>query len=343
MQHRMTQPGPLLDERGRLLQTGYATGALLTYRRADIRAPWYRIKEWDYYLVLCDTHALALTIADNGYMGLDSVSLLDFTRPWQKTISPMQLLPRGRKRLPETSAQGDVAVSGRGYALSFRHEKDGRLLRVRMENFDKGRMLEGEILLREEPRDSMVIATPFPGAPRAFYYNQKINCLRAQGEVRLGDTRYAFAPESAFGTLDWGRGVWTYRNTWYWGSASGLVDGVPFGLNIGYGFGDTSAASENMVFYDGVAHKLSQVDFGIPQAGGRDDFLKPWRMTSDDGRFSMDFTPVLDRASRASALVVESVQHQVFGRFTGTVVLDDGRIVRVQDLMGFAEKVKNRW
>ena len=55
MQHRMTQPGPLLDERGRLLQTGYATGALLTYRRADIRAPWYRIKEWDYYLVLCDT------------------------------------------------------------------------------------------------------------------------------------------------------------------------------------------------------------------------------------------------------------------------------------------------
>ena len=89
-----------------------------------------------------------------------------------------------------------------------------------------------------------------------------------------------------------------------------------------------------------LRHKLSQVDFGIPQAGGRDDFLKPWRMTSDDGRFSMDFTPVLDRASRASALVVESVQHQVFGRFTGTVVLDDGRIVRVQDLMGFAEKVK---
>ena len=75
-------------KRGRLLQTGYATGALLTYRRADIRAPWYRIKEWDYYLVLCDTHALALTIADNGYMGLDSVSLLDFTRPWQKTVSP---------------------------------------------------------------------------------------------------------------------------------------------------------------------------------------------------------------------------------------------------------------
>ena len=75
--------------------------------------------------------------------------------------------------------------------------------------------------------------------------------------------------------LDWGRGVWTYHNTWYWGSASGQVDGVPFGWNIGYGFGDTSAASENMLFYGGKAHKLSQVTFHIPQRDGRDDFLAP--------------------------------------------------------------------
>ncbi|MEI3102134.1 MAG: DUF2804 family protein [Oscillospiraceae bacterium] len=64
--------------------------------------------------------------------------------------------------------------------------------------------------------------------------------------------------------LDWGRGVWTYHNTWYWGSASYHVNGVPFGWNIGYGFGDTSAASENMLFYKGKAHKLSQVKFNIP-------------------------------------------------------------------------------
>ena len=43
------------------------------------------------------------------------------------------------------------------------------------------------------------------------------------------------------------------------------MNGKPFGFNIGYGFGDTSAASENMLFYDGTAHKLDDVTFHIPK------------------------------------------------------------------------------
>ena len=119
------------------------------------------------------------------------------------------------------------------------------------------------------------------------------------------------------------------------------VDGVPFGWNIGYGFGDTSAATENMLFYDGKAHKLGRVVFNIP--GGERDFLSPWTFGSDDGRFEMDFVPVLDRASCTDALLIKSDQHQVFGRFSGRATLDDGRVITVKDFPGFAEKVMNRW
>lgn len=188
----------------------------------------------------------------------------------------------------------------------------------------------------------MVICTPFD-KPGCFYFNQKINCMRARGQVQLGEKTYVFDPADSFGVLDWGRGVWTYHNTWYWGSASGQVDGVPFGWNIGYGFGDTSAASENMLFYGGKAHKLSQVRFHIPQREGRDDFLSPWCFTSDDGRFEMDFAPILDRAACTDVKLIKSDQHQVFGRFTGTALLDDGTPVRVKDFLGFAEKVENKW
>lgn len=188
----------------------------------------------------------------------------------------------------------------------------------------------------------MVICTPFD-KPGHFYYNQKINCMRAAGTVRIGGQTYTFDPADSFGVLDWGRGVWTYHNTWYWGSASGQVDGVPFGWNIGYGFGDTSAASENMLFYGGRAHKLGQVTFHIPMAGKREDYLAPWRFTSDDGRFEMDFAPILDRAACTDVKLIKSDQHQVFGRFTGTALLDDGTPVRVKDLLGFAEKVENKW
>ena len=169
----------------------------------------------------------------------------------------------------------------------------------------------------------MVICTPFD-KPGHFYYNQKINCMRAAGTVRIGGQTYTFDPADSFGVLDWGRGVWTYHNTWYWGSASGQVDGVPFGWNIGYGFGDTSAASENMLFYGGRAHKLGQVTFHIPMAGKRENYLAPWRFTSDDGRFEMDFAPILDRAACTDVKLIKSDQHQVFGRFTGTALLDDG-------------------
>ena len=40
---------------------------------------------------------------------------------------------------------------------------------------------------------------------------------------------------------------------------------------------------------------------------------------------------------------ISSSQHQVFGRFTGEVGLDDGSRLAVRDLIGFAEEVKNRW
>ncbi|MTQ97858.1 DUF2804 family protein [Pseudoflavonifractor sp. BIOML-A6] len=342
MQHEITRPIPLLDERGNLTEAGYAKRLLPVYDRARVRGGATRLKEWDYYLVMNDRFALALTIADNSYMGLDSISLLDFDEGWQVTRSPMRILPMGRTGLPAASDRGDVGVSGKGYGIFFRVSGEKRLLCAHMDKFQNGEALDVQIALTDAPEESMVICTPFH-KPGHFYYNQKINCMRATGRVTLGERTYSFRPEHSFGTLDWGRGVWTYHNTWYWGSGSGLADGVPFGFNIGYGFGDTSAASENMLFYDGTAHKLSQVAFHIPRRGGRDDFMSPWTFTSDDGRFEMDFVPMLDRAACTSVGVIKSDQHQVFGRFTGRAVLDGGGVIELKDFMGFAEKVENKW
>jgi hypothetical protein len=300
MQHRMGT-GDLLDSKGRLVERGWATQEVRRYNRAAIKAKAVRIKEWDYYCVLDDSFGIALTVADNGYLGFLGVS-------WM--------------------------------SVAFRHEPGGRRLTIDSPHFDKGRGLKGELWLEQPPMDRMVIATPFAGAPTAFYYNQKINCMPARGIIDIGGERHIFKPDSAFGGLDWGRGVWTYDNTWYWGSASGLVDGRAFGFNIGYGFGDTSAATENMVFVDGKAHKLAEVTFHMP-AGAPDS--GPWRFTSSDGRFEMTFEPVVDRADTIDLALFKTVQHQVFGKFSGRVVLDDGAALEITGLMGFAEKVRNRW
>lgn len=341
-QHRFGA-GPLLDGHGNLNEPGFATALLKTYDRKAIKASKLRIKEWDYYLITNDRWGIALTIDDNGYMGLLSTSVLDFEACTETTVSPMFWLPLGKTGFPASSETGDVRKTLKNASGSFTHTPKGRRLQFRIDSFRDGKPFLCDILLSDAPRDSMVIATPFEKEGH-FYYNQKIIGMRASGFFAVGDERTELDPQETFGLLDWGRGVWTYRNTWYWSAAQGKVDGHVFGFNLGYGFGDTSAASENMLFYDGIAHKLGRVDFGIPKkTDGTDDLLSPWHFTDDANRLDLLFTPILDRASKTDVKIICSDQHQVFGRFTGKVVLDDGTELALSEFLGFAEKVFNKW
>ena len=99
-----------------------------------------------------------------------------------------------------------------------------------------------------------------------------------------------------------------------------------------------------MLFVDGKTHKLDQVTFNIPKDDkGNDDYLKPWTFTSNDSRFEMNFTPIIDRKSKTDIGIICSDQHQVFGKFNGTIILDDGSKIELKDFIGFAEKVYNKW
>ena len=74
--HEVTSVQMLLDEEGELREPGWSRRLVQKYDRRMIRAPKWRIKEWDYYLVLGDDFGAAFTISDDGYIGLQSVSLL---------------------------------------------------------------------------------------------------------------------------------------------------------------------------------------------------------------------------------------------------------------------------
>lgn len=358
---------PLLDANGQLTYRGFATSLLPQYRRADIKVGALRIKEWDYYLVNDRRYAVALTLSDLGYVGMISASLMDFGTHEYTTTSELVWLTRGKFGLPETSAEGVSRWKTKRVDIRFDVQGDCRTLHCTFLRFRGEEALEFEAVLDEVPRDSMVIATPWPNAPHAFYYNQKIVGMRAAGTVRVGAFTHEFDASDSFGLLDWGRGVWTHDNTWYWGVAQGWQNGRGenspdaagahrFGLNIGYGFGDTSAASENMVFVDGVAHKLGRLDFGVPVAregvigrgatktvASKYRLMEPWHIRDEEGRLDLIFTPDLDRCDWMNFGVIITDQHQCFGLFNGLVVLDDGSRFEVRDLRGSAEVVRNKY
>ena len=333
--------GELLDESGNLMEAGYAFSLVKKYDRNKIKAKSSRIKEWDYYYIGNKDYGIALTIADNSYMGLISVSFLDFVNKKDITKSVMKLFTKGRFNLPSTSKEGNLSFKNKIVDISFTHENGKRHIRVHYKNFSDKQDLRADIILEETNESSMVIATPFK-KDKHFYYNQKINLLRSSGYMKLGDKLIDLS-ENTFGVLDWGRGVWTYSNTWFWSSLSSTYKGHRIGFNLGYGFGDTSKASENMFFYDDKAYKMDDVHFDIPISKyGNDDFLKEWKFRSSTGDINLTFTPILNRHANMNLIFLKSLQNQVFGLFSGYFLID-GKEIYFENLPGFAEKVTNRW
>ncbi len=339
MQHRIDKRQKLLNELGELTNPGYATTPLFIYDRNDITASKWRIKEWDYYAILQDDFGISCVIADLGYSAMISAVFLDFVN--KKVFKKTKLLwfVFGKLKLPWSSETGDVSYHGDGFDFDFIRLKDKRLIHMAIKNFLPGRDIDADLELEALPDESMVIATPFNSNRKAFYYNQKINCMPAKGSVKLGTDDYVFQQKKAFGVLDWGRGVWTYKNTWYWASLSGLVDNERFGFNLGYGFGNTAKASENMLFYAGKSHKLDQVEFLIEEP----DFMKPWRFVDNEGRLDLTMEPLLDRQDSMNLVIIKNLGHQVFGKFYGSAILDDGRKIVLDGQIGFAEKITNHY
>ena len=61
--HEVMREQMLLNEYGELREPGWSRRLVQKYDRSMIKAPKWRSKEWDYYLVLSDSFGAALALA----------------------------------------------------------------------------------------------------------------------------------------------------------------------------------------------------------------------------------------------------------------------------------------
>jgi hypothetical protein len=340
-QHEIVDASPLLGRDGTLVQVGWARRPLLDANLENAATgrfgmlQRFRIKRWDYYGVTSPDGFFSVTIADLGYAGMAFVYTVDFESRThhEETIT----IPFGKGvTLARNSDRGDTRYAGKRAQLDFRVEGDHRHVTVHWDDFG-GKPLDADLRFTLPPgHESTVIVIPIDG--NRFYYNRKINAMPVEGMIRIGDTTTGVDPATSLGNLDWGRGVWEYDSFWVWASASGfLTDGRAAGLNMGYGFGDTSAATENTLLVDGRIHKLGEIIFDYSDT----DFMRPWTMRSD--RADLTFTPFYERVAKTNLLVIQSEVHQMFGRYAGTVIDDDGNTVPIDGIVGWAEEHHAKW
>jgi hypothetical protein len=342
-QKRLTGSGKLLDQEGNLTQAGWATKQVLDCNLEDCHfyglkfMQGMRIKCWDYYAITTPTHFFSFTVSDIGYLGMVFAYVIEFaTGKYQEQTLTLPFAEG--VRLPRNSDKGESVYLGGGKSLRFSVEGTKRVLRVQWPGFANTNLnAEVEFIVPDE-HESITIAIPIKG--KRFYYNRKINCMPASGWVEYDGTKFEIEPNTCLGNLDWGRGVWEYESFWVWASASGfLKDNRTIGLNLGFGFGDTSAATENCFILGGKVHKLGEVKFTYDNK----DFKAPWKMISPDGRLNLVFTPFFERVAKTDLKLLRSEVHQMFGRYKGQVVTDEGKTVEIHDLIGWAEEHNAKW
>jgi hypothetical protein len=344
MQTELTQPGLLLTPNGDLAQIGWSRQPILDcnleaahfYPVRSIQR--FRIKRWDYYAVFSPRGFFSATIADLGYAGNLFIYVMDFET--SELHEEGLVIPFGKGvQLPRNSTEGDSHFKNEKVSLDFRVSTTQRKISVTWPEFHGGRGIQADISLTCPPEyESMSIAIPI--GKKRFYYNRKINCLPAEGIIKYGDNIETLTPQTCSGSLDWGRGVWEYQSYWNWASSSGyLDDGRPVGLNLGCGFGDLSRAGENALILDNRIHKLEDVKFDY--ASG--DYMKPWKFRDQFGRLDLTFEPFKERLAQTNLAIIFSEVHQMFGHYNGTVTADNGEVIPILNLIGFAEEHHARW
>lgn len=168
--HEVTAVAPLLDENGSLREPGWSRSLLQVYDRKDIKKPRFKIKEWDYYSVLSPSgdFGVCFTISDDGYIGLQSVTFLDFKNAFEHTETVLDLFPLGKMKMPPSSESGNISYKNKKLSLSYTVKENERRIDCCFKNFYNKKPFSASIVLSDVPKDSMVIATPWKEDPKPF-------------------------------------------------------------------------------------------------------------------------------------------------------------------------------
>lgn len=334
MQNQIVEKTKLLDKKGHLIQKGYATKMNFIYNKENVKSFPLKLKEWNFYQFIKDTYSLQLTIGHVSYACSINATLIDLKTGKRHEIGAFKLLKTPSLDYnPEENSYNEYKDDN--LFMSFEVSEAKRILTVKGKN-EKYKNVEIRLDVENDiNNEKMVIATPFK-KKKQFYLNYKENYYKVLGFVRFDEQEVNF--DNATGLIDWGRGVWPYSHEWFWGNLTSFIDNVPFGFNIGWGFGDLSNATENMFFYNKKAYKLGH----LKVTRNENNYMDSWHLIDENEDMELFFTPLYDNYTFNKILFVNTHCDQVYGYFNGYIKVD-GKKIEFNNILAFIEHAVNKW
>ncbi len=340
-EREITEPVDLCLPDGRRLAPTARAWSRHPLHTANLRGRPFRTKRWDYWAVLSDDIALAVTYGDVGYLGVATMWWVDLrTGAEGGRDAPA---PRGRGlHLPDRPGTAPRRHRSRHLVLDLIDDDRGTTLRARWDERD-GRPGTLDVRIEKPPgHESLNVVIPW--SETLFQYTSKHQARPARGVLRVGGEVHRLGRDAgpAWGVLDVGRGRWPYATRWNWGGGAGAAtDGTTVvGLQFGGKWTEGTGHTENGVIVDG---RLTKIGTELEWDYDWDAPLRPWRVRHPDGSLDVTLTPRHDRHTKVQALVLATEVHQVFGTWAGHVTTDAGTEVRIDGIPGFAEESRSRW
>jgi len=346
-QNEISSAVSVLTDTGEPQNFGWSRQPCFFYDSALVWAPRRKLSEADRYIVFNPTHMVVFEIRDDGYLGQMGITVVSLKEKKRSTRVFQTLLPLGSYEMPSGSQIGTIRYRRKKAELDFVPMEGGaRIIKVDIPKFDHNHSMRGELVLTEPINaESVVCNLPWRRVVErrsdkyAFRYSRTSPWYSAEGVIQFGSTQIIFSAGNAWGIFDWSRGVRPRADIRYWAASCGSSNGRLVGFNIGHGLMSSPICTENAFFVDGIVHKLNQVTFHIPPA----NWLSLWHFISNDNRLEMVFSPQQMRIDRRQMLYHTATRRQVYGSFSGKVILDDGAEMDFHKITGFAEWCRMRF
>jgi hypothetical protein len=342
VQKESVNTSSILDHRGMPGSFGWSRSPVFLYGSSPFWPPRRRITSSDRFIIFSSNHMLVMEILDGGYLGYVGITVIFLKTKKRSTRYFVVPFPMGKFDLPQDSESGSAKLQEKKINVEFSSVDGGsRFIKIDFPGFShsKGGLRGYIVLTPPENAESLYNCMPWREDKLAFRVTRRSPWFIAEGAVQFGTSELQFTKNDAWGIFDWNRGVRPRSDVRYWAAGCGLHDGKQIAFTVGYGSADGSQGTENGFFIDGKLHKLDQVTFHI----NPETWLGEWRFTSSDQRLEMTFNPIMERTGRHRLFFHSLKRRQVFGHFSGKIILDDGSEMEFKDIMGFAERKKTRF
>nr|MBO2509290.1 DUF2804 domain-containing protein [Gammaproteobacteria bacterium] len=323
---------PLCDARGNLLPAavGWSTRPRV---HCALRGHLGRRKRWNHWCVTSPQWMLSLTIADLDYVGYGAVHFLDMDSGEVFSRSQFRAFGQGCT-LPDTPQESHAFDHPN---LQLRADAQPRRLRLTAIAPDLGSQPLALALDIQRPAhlESANLVAPF--GRKGFHAASRQLGLPARGSLQLGERQYQCHGGQSFASLDFGRGVWPLRS--HWTRATFAAPGGIAG-NFGSGWAEDAGFSENALWFGG---SLLPLDCPVHIDPLRSESLAPWRLSTDDQRVELIFTPRQYHHTQPSFGPFHVTTGQWFGHFEGLLRSPAGERVPVRSALGWLGSSNALW